>query len=157
MKRLSLFLFSALILGACAKETTVELVKFTDTGCSKQSLIPATKGYDSSDSQLILKYSPEGLEVTRTNAMMNCSISGGGISCDVTCEGNVITYHAYETDGPIMKCICPVSSMSSIVAGLRTGGEYVLDYSCGDVKCTPISFTYSKKLNLVLDIDLYKL
>ena len=157
MKRLFLFLFSALILGACAKETTVELVKFTDTGCSKQSLVPVTKGNGGSDSQLILKYSPEGLEVTRTNAMMNCSIGSGGISCDVACGGNVITYHAYETDGPIMKCICPVSSMSSIVAGLRTGREYVIEYTCGDVKCSPISFTYSKQLNLVLDIDLYQL
>lgn len=157
MKRLFLLLFSALILGACAKETTVELVKFTDTGCSKQSVVPVTKGNDGSDSQLILKYSPEGLEVTRTNALMNCSIGNGGISCDVTCDGNVITYHAYETDGPILKCVCPVSNMSSIVAGLRTGREYVLEYSCGNDKCSPISFTFSKQLNLVLDIDLYKL
>lgn len=157
MKRLFLFILSAMLLGACAKETTIELVKFADTGCSKQSLIPATKAENGSESQLILKYSSEGLEVTRTNATMNCSISGGGISCDVTCNGNVITYHAYETDGPIMKCICPVSNMSSIVAGLRTGREYVLHYSCGDVTCSPISFTYSKQLNLVLDIDLYKL
>ena len=157
MKRLFLLLFSALILGACAKETTVELVKFTDTGCSKQSVVPVTKGSDGSDSQLILKYTPEGLEVTRTNALMNCSIGNGGISCDVACEGNVITYHAYETDGPILKCVCPVSNMSSIVAGLRTGREYVLEYSCCNDKCSPISFTFSKQLNLVLDIDLYKL
>ena len=157
MKRIFLILFSVLLLGACAKETTVELLKFTDTGCSKQSVVPVTKADGGSESQLILKYTPEGLEVTRTNALMNCSIGNGGISCDVTCEGNVITYHAYETDGPIMKCICPVSNMSSIVAGLRTGREYVLEYYCGDVKCSPIGFTYSKQLNLVLDIDLYKL
>ena len=157
MKRIFLFILSAVLLGACAKDTTVELVKFTDTGCSKQSLVPQTKADVDSESQLILKYSPEGLEVTRTNAIMNCSISSGGISCDVTSDGNVIAYHAYETDGPIMKCLCPVSNMSSIVAGLRTGREYVLQYSCGDVTCSPISFTYSKQLNLVLDIDLYKL
>jgi len=156
MKRVFLFILSAILLGACAKETTIELVKFTDTGCNKQSLVP-TKAENGSESQLILKYTPEGLEVTRTNAIMNCSISSGGISCDVTSDGNVITYHAYETDGPIMKCLCPVSNMSSIVAGLRTGREYVLQYSCGDVTCSPISFTYSKQLNLVLDIDLYKL
>ena len=157
MKRLFLFLFSALIIGACAKETTVELVKFTDTGCSKQSLVPATKGNDGSDSQLIIKYSPEGLEVTRTNAMMNCSIVNDGISCDISCEGNVITVHAYETGDNFMKCLCPVSSMSSTIAGLRLGREYVVEYSCSDVKCSPISFTYSKQLNLVLDTDLYKI
>ena len=155
MKRLFLFFLSAILLAACAKETTVELVKFSDTGCSKQSLVPNTKGDDGLESQLILKYTPEGLEVTRTNATMNCSISNGGISCDVSCDGNVISYHAYETDGPIMKCICPVSNMSSTVAGLRLGREYVIEYSCADIVCTPISFTYSKGLNLVLDIDLY--
>lgn len=159
MKRLLLFLFSAIILGACAKETNVELVKFTDTGCSKQSMVPQTKSGDGSDSQLILRYSAEvgGLEVTRTNAMMNCSINNGGLSCDFSVDGNVITYHTYETDGPIMKCLCPVSNISLILSGLRVGREYVLNYSCGDVTCSPISFTFSKQLNLVLDIDLYKI
>ena len=142
---------------ACAKETTVELVKFSDSGCSKQSSAPDTKSAEVPDSQLILKYTPAGLEVTRTNAVMNCSIGQGGISCDVSCDENVISYHAYETDGPIMKCICPVSNMTSTVAGLRLGREYLLEYSCADVTLSPISFTYSKGLNLVLDIDLYSL
>ena len=157
MKRLFLFLLSAVLLMACAKETTVELVKFSDSGCSKQSLTPDTKSAEAPDSQLILKYTPEGLEVTRTNAVMNCSIGTGGISFDVSCDENVISCHAYETDGPIMKCICPVSNMTSTIAGLRLGREYVLEYSCSDVTCSPISFTYSKGLNLVLDIDLYAL
>ena len=153
MKRIFLILFSVLLLGACSKESTVEMVSFTDTGCSRQ-----TKGSDTeSDSQLILKYSPEGLVVTRTNAIMNCSIGNGGISCDVSCDGNIISYHAYETDGPILKCICPVSNMTSTIAGLRTGREYVFEYSCSDVTCSPVSFTYSKGLNLVLDVDLYSL
>lgn len=157
MKRLFLFFLSAILLAACAKETTVELVKFSDTGCSKQSLVPDTKSDNGSESQLILKYTPEGLEVTRTNATMNCSISNGGISYDLSCDGNIITFHAYETDGPILKCLCPVANMSSVIAGLRLGREYVLEYSCSDVTCSPISFTYSKGLNLVLDTDLYAL
>ena len=86
MKRFILILFSATLLLACSKETTVQLVKFTDTGCDKSSLAPATKS--GSDSQLILEYSEEGLVVTRTNAVMNCSIGQGGISCDVSFEDN---------------------------------------------------------------------
>lgn len=155
MKRLLLFLTSALLLGSCAKEMTVELVKSSDSGCSKQSMILATKS--GGGSQLILKYSPEGLIVTRTDAMMNCSIGNGGISYDMSVDGTVISYHAYETDGPIMKCICPVSNMTSTIAGLRLGREYVLEYSCSDVTCAPVSFTYSKNLYMELDIDLYKL
>lgn len=155
MKRLILILFSATLLLACSKETTVQLVKFTDTGCDKSSLAPATKS--GSDSQLILEYSEEGLVVTRTNAIMNCSIGQGGISCDVSFEDNVIHYHAYETDGPIMKCLCPVKEMSSVISGLRVGREYVLDYTCSDTPFAPISFTYQKGMKLVLDADLYTL
>lgn len=155
MKRSFLFLLSALVLASCAKESNVELVKFSDTGCAKGSAAVATKSDDGPSSQIILKYSPEGLEVTRTNAVLNCSISNGGISCDVSCGGNVINYHAYETDGPIMKCLCPVSNMTSTIAGLSLGREYVLMYECSDVVLSPISFTYSKNLNLVLDVELY--
>ena len=155
MKRIILILFSATLLLACSKETTVQLVKFTDTGCDKGSLSPATKS--GSDSQLILEYSEEGLVFTRTNAVMNCSIGQGGISCDVSFEGNVITCHAYETDGPIMKCVCPVKEMSSVISGLRTGREYILDYTCSDTSFAPVSFTYQKGMKLVLDADLYKL
>ena len=155
MKRFFLLLIPALFLFSCSKETTVELVKFTDTGCDKSTLSPATKA--GSDSQLILAYSEEGLVVTRTNAMMNCSIGQGGISCDVSCEGSDIHCHAYETDGPIMKCICPVKEMSAVISGLRTGREYTLYYVCSDTSFSPISFTYQKGLNLVLDADLYTL
>lgn len=75
----------------------------------------------------------------------------------MSCEGNVISFHAYETDGPIMKCLCPVDNMSSVVAGLSLGNEYVLDYKCGNDTFIPISFTYSKDLQMVLDAGLYKL
>lgn len=154
MKRIILILFSACLLIACSKETAVELVKFNDTGCDRNSLAPATKA--GSDSQLILSYSDEGLVITRTNAMLNCSISQGGISCDVSSEENVIECHVYETQGKTLKCMCPVKNMTTTVGGLRLNREYVLYYSC-DGDFAPISFTYSKNLNMVLDADLYKL
>lgn len=154
MKRIIFILFSATILLACSKETIVELVKFTDTGCDKNSLVPETKA--GSDSQLILAYSDEGLVITRTNAMLNCSISQGGISCDVSSEENIIECHVYETQGKTLKCMCPVKNMSTTVGGLRLDKEYVLYYSC-DGDFAPISFTYSKNLKMVLDADLYKL
>ncbi len=154
MKRIILILFSATILLACSKETTVGLVKFTDTGCDRNSLVPETKA--GSDSKLILSYSDEGLVITRTNAMLNCSISQGGISCDVSSDENVIECHVYETQGKTLKCMCPVKNMTTTVGGLRLNREYVLYYSC-DGDFAPISFTYSKNLNMVLDADLYKL
>lgn len=154
MKRIIFILFSATILLACSKETTVELVKFTDTGCDRNSLVPETKA--GSDSQLILAYSDEGLVITRTNAMLNCSISQGGISCDVSSEENIIECHVYETQGKTLKCMCPVKNMTTTVGGLRLDKEYVLYYSC-DGDFAPISFTYSKNLKMVLDADLYKL
>lgn len=154
MKRIIFILFSATILLACSKETIVELVKFTDTGCDRNSLVPETKA--GSDSQLILAYSDEGLVITRTNAMLNCSISQGGISCDVSSEENIIECHVYETQGKTLKCMCPVKNMSTTVGGLRLDKEYVLYYSC-DGDFAPISFTYSKNLKMVLDADLYKL
>ena len=128
MKRIILILFSATILLACSKETAVELVSFTDTGCDRNSLVPDTKA--GSDSQLILSYSDEGLVITRTNV--------------------------YETQGKTLKCMCPVKNMTTTVGGLRLNREYVLYYSC-DGDFAPISFTYSKNLNMVLDADLYKL
>lgn len=154
MKRIIFILFSATILLACSKETTVELVKFTDTGCDRNSLVPETKA--GSDSQLILAYSDEGLVITRTNAMLNCSISQGGISCDVSSEENIIECHVYETQGKTLKCMCPVKNMTTTVGGLRLDKEYVLYYSC-DGDFAPISFTYSKNLKIVLDAELFKL
>ena len=156
MKRLFLFLLSALILGGCAKESTVELVSFTDTGCSKgtkasETKAPETKAEDLS--QLILEYSDAGLIITRTNATMNCSISTGGVSFDVSFIDNVINCEAYKTAGPIMKCLCPVDRMVATVAGLRTGREYVLNYSCSDVSLLPITFTYKKGMRVVVDVD----
>lgn len=153
MKRFFLLLIPALFLFSCSKETTVELVSFTDTGCDKSTISPATKA--GSDSQLILAFSKLGLVITRTNAMMNCSMNKEGLLCDVSCEGSSINYHVYEKAEPVMKCTCPVAEMSSTIAGLRTGTEYTLYYTCGDTSFMPISFTYQKGLNLVLDADLY--
>ncbi len=152
MKRIILILFSACLLIACSKETAVELVSFTDTGCSKGTKAPETKAWESS--QLILEYTDAGLLITRTNAIMNCSIGTGGISFDVSMVDNVISCDAYETIGPIMKCICPVDRMVATVAGLRTGRKYVLNYSCSDVTLLPVTFTYKKGMRIVVDVDM---
>ena len=47
----------------------------------------------------------------------------------------------------------------AIVTGASSGlgREYVLEYECSDAVLSPISFTYSRGLNLVLDVDLYKM
>lgn len=157
MKRLFFFLSSALVFAACTKEANVELVKFSDSGCTRETKVEEGFSGGNAGSQLVLRYSQEGLVVIRTNAIMNCSIGRGGISYDVSSDGNVISYHAYETDGPIAKCVCPVGDMTTTVAGLRVGREYVLEYECSDAILSPVSFTYSKDLNLVIDVDLYKL
>lgn len=151
MKRLMLFLIPVLCLWSCAKETTVQLVDFSDTGCGRE-----TKAVSSPDGapELILEYSAEGLVLTRHNSMLNCSINQGGIACDVSIEDNTIFYSAYELGEP-MKCICPVKTITSTISGLRTGKDYILDYSCGG-DFMPISFTYQKGMKLVLDLSLYQ-
>ena len=153
MRKALLVLSAALFLMGCSKESAVELVRFTDTGCSKGTKAPETKA-DDDPSQLILEYSDSGLLITRTNATMNCSIGTGGISFDVSIVDNVISCDAYETIGPIMKCICPVDRMVATVAGLRTGREYVLNYSCSDVTLLPVTFTYKKGMRIVVDVDM---
>lgn len=154
MKRIILILFSSCLLWTCSKETKVELVSFTDTGCGSETVEPATRSGDQAESQLLLEYSKEGLVVTRTNARMNCAIKNGGIACDVSINGNVIILDVYEL-GEKMRCICPVKKMTSTIAGLSQGSDYVLDYRCGGTKYGPFEFRYDKGLQQLIDIDLY--
>ncbi len=148
MKKALLVLSSVLFLLACSKESAVELVSFTDTGCSNDVV---TKAADLADPQLILEYSEQGLVITRINAWLNCSIKDGGIVCAVSTEGNVIHYNAYEKDGKTLRCTCLVGEMSATVSGLKTGREYVLDYNCSDGSRASITFTYRKGMEIVED------
>ena len=150
MKKALLALSAALFLLGCSKESAVELVGFTDTGCANDV---ATRAADLAYPHLILGYSEQGLVITRINAWLNCSIKEGGIVCEVSSDGNVIHYNAYERDGKTLRCTCLVGEMTSTVAGLKTGRDYVLDYNCSDGSRASVSFTYSKDLKLVEFLD----
>ena len=154
MKRLLFILIPVLLLCFCGKESAVQLVKFTDSGCSQAQMSPDTRAGGGQPSQLILKHSSEGLVITRTNALMNCSIKNDGMGCEVSIEGNTIHLKVYEK-GEKLRCVCPVETMSSTVSGLSTGNAYILDYTC-DGTYSPISFTYEEGMKMVIDLDLYK-
>ena len=154
MRRITFLLLSLCLLCACSKESSVELVSVTDTGCARENV--ATRGAALGESLLILEYSDAGLVVTRTNVEMNCSIKTGGVSCNVSSEGNTINCEVFETDGKSLRCTCPVDSIKTTISGLRLGQEYVINYTCG-ASFIPISFTYSEDLDLVLDTGLYLL
>ena len=154
MKRIAFILLSlSLVFLACTKESAIELVSVSDTGCGKES--PVTRSGDGAVSQLILEYSAEGLVITRTNVEMNCSVKTGGIGCNVSSNGNNIYCEAYEKDGKSLRCTCPVEKITSVIKGLRLGKEYIFFFVC-DGTFSPISFTYSKDFKLVLDAGLYK-
>lgn len=155
MKPLVLILFSSLLVCFCAKENVVQLTGFTDTGCGRETVSVLTKSWDGRVPTLTLKYSPEGLVIIHTDAVLNCSINDGGIGCDFSIDGNVIKLRTYEKNGAFLKCICPVDRMSATVSGLRTGSEYVLEYTCGSTTYVPIDFLYGKDLDKVIDLDLY--
>lgn len=153
VKRLFLFLLSSLLLCACAKETTVELVRVSDTGCSTREII-ATKSGGGADSQLILEYSAQGLVITRTNALLNCSVRNGGVGCNVSNSGNTIECEVFENDQNFLRCNCRVGAITSVIGGLRLGEEYTL-YHHSDGVFGPVVFTYTKDLRMVLDADQY--
>jgi len=154
MKKILLVLSAALFLLGCSKESAVELVNSTDTGCSNDL---ATKVADLAEPQLILEYSEQGLVITRINAWLNCSIKEGGIVHEVSTDGTVIHYNVYERDGKALRCTCLVGKMTATVAGLKTGREYVLDYNCADGSCASITFTYRKGMKIVEDyLDFWK-
>ena len=90
MKKLFYLFLLLPVLAGCDKttsgntdviDTNVTNIGFTDTGCNKGQ----TKS-ETDPSLLILKFESGNLRVTRTNALMNCSINGGGIVCEVSSE-----------------------------------------------------------------------
>lgn len=138
---------------ACSKEPSVQLVDFSNSGCERET---KAEDYNTVDTTpvLILEYSQSGLVLTRSNTYLNCSINNGGIACDVSLDGDTIHFSAYEADGPVLRCMCFVKTISATIGGLSTGRHYTLDYSCGD-DFSPISFTYEKDMKLVIDLSLY--
>ena len=142
------FLLPLLLLAACSKYP--HSVEFTHTGCASE-----TKAETAFKSELILEYTADGLAVTRTNALMNCSLKEYGLTCESSISGNTVHYAVYETAGPSADCICRVERMSSTVPGLREDTEYILEYVC-DGAFIPINFRYHKGLRMTLDADLYR-
>ena len=150
MKRILFVILSACLLWTCSKVPgTVSVVKCTDTGCGKEV---ETRSGDDSGSVLLLEYSKDGLVITRTNAEMNCSVKNGGVVCDLSVNGNVITLDVYEKDRNLLRCLCPVEKMTQTIAGLSLDTDYILDYRCGGNFYSPISFRYEKGLSQFFDL-----
>ena len=148
MNKMTLLLLGLVLLAGCSKSNANRSKDFTHTGCAADT----RAGWFGDDPSLLkLKYEDGGLRVTRTNATMNCSIKNGGIVCDVSVKGNVISYFVYEKNGVDVNCFCPVEEMSSVVTGLQEGKEYTLEYRC--YKSATISFTFKKGLNKIIDLD----
>lgn len=146
-----------MLLLACGRQTQEDgpvTVDFKHTGCGRTEAVKAD-GPGNEQPELTLEYKDGSLLMTRTNALLNCSINQGGITCDVTLADGVIHYKAFETDGATLKCLCPVKTMTTLVGGLRENTEYVLDYTC-DGSYRPITFYYAKGLKITLDLNLYK-
>ena len=131
----------------------MELVRVSDTGCSTSEIF-ATKSGEVANSRLILEYSAQGLVVTRTNALMNCSVKNGGVGCKVSNTGNTIECEVFENDRNFLRCNCRVGAITSVIRGLRLGEEYTL-YHRSDGVFGPVVFTYTEDLKMVLDADQY--
>jgi hypothetical protein len=153
MNKITFLLLGLALLAGCSKSDANRSKGFTHTGCATVTRSAETRAgwFGDEPSLLKLKYEDGGLRVTRTNATMNCSINNGGIACDVSVKGNVISYIVYEKDGPMANCICPVEEMSSVVTGLQEGKEYTLEYRCR--ASATVSFTFKKSLNKIIDLD----
>ena len=155
MKRIAFILLSMSLLWACSRETGIELVKVSDTGCVREEV--ATRSADRAPEEIMLEYSKEGLVITMTNFKMNCSIKTEGVAYDLSNNGSEIHLEVYEKDRNPMRCPCPVNKITSVLAGLGLGKEYTLYLLISDDSFAPISFTYSKNLKMVVDAGLYRL
>ena len=146
MKKMLLLLLIPALWAGCTVSDVPRSISFTDSGCSK-TLASRAGYFNEAPSLLILKYEDGNLRVTRTNAIMNCSIKEGGIGCDVTFDGDVINYDVYEKDGPATNCMCPVEKMSSLITGLTLGKEYKFNYYYShrpSLDYTPVTFIFEE-------------
>ena len=152
-KRIIPLLFLLPILSGCNQKYNLQLLskEFAHTGCASGAETKAGSNDEDAVSLLILKYEDGNLRVTRTNALMNCSIKQGGIACEVSVGENIVQYKVYEKDGPNANCMCRVEEMTSVVTGLQAGKEYSLDYFCSHPYYRLIPFTFNEGLYLVLD------
>ena len=154
MKKFVFVLCAALFLAGCSWvwDGFPESQDFVSSGCASET----KAGLYDAESELMLKYTPEGLLVSRKNAEMNCAIKDGGIDCEVSVDRNVIKYIVRQKSELSANCTCLVEEMSSTISGLKEGSDYNFYYSCqGEAPLVPISFTYKKGFVLVVDTELY--
>ena len=152
MKKMLLMLSVLSVMAGCSALGNPDTKEFTHTGCASGPEIKGLFSDDDNVSTLILKYEGGDLRVTRTMAVMNCSIKKRGMDCNVSLDGNVIHYSVTETDGPTANCLCLVEKMSSVVTGLVIGKEYTFDYFCSH-GYPSFSFVFSEKLIHVQVLD----
>ena len=150
MKKIVIPLFVALaIVAGCSKSNVDHSKDFTHTGCSE-----TRADYGDEPSLVILQYEDGNLQVTRTNATVNCSVKDRGLACRVQVDGNVIQYVMdYEKDGPDAKCMCAVKKMTSLVTGLEEGKKYDFKYSGIDRSIDHYPFTFDKDLHQIIDLN----
>ena len=154
MKKFFTLILAALAFAGCGlmDGDTAVSYDFIHSGCAKTT----KAGMYDADSELRLTYTPEGLLVIRKNAEVNCAVKQDGLECKVSVEANTIGYRVCQKSDVSANCLCLVEEMSSTVTGLVEGSEYTIYYWCEDERpLVPISFTFDKNLNLIIDTDLY--
>ena len=157
MKKVIILLSALAVLAGCAKggspDSEGEMLskEFEHTGCSSE-----TKGFYTNDPSLLkIKYEQGDLRVTLTNAELNCAFKERGLKCNAYIEGNILHYDVvYEKDEQMVaNCFCLVEQMTSAVAGLEKGKDYILQFSVPDFVLKPITFTFNEELHKIFDVE----
>ena len=157
MKKVIILLSALAALTGCAKggfpDSEGEMLskEFEHTGCSSE-----TKGFYTNDPSLLkIKYEQGDLRVTLTNAELNCAFKERGLKCNAYIEGNILHYDVvYEKDEQMVaNCFCLVEQMTSAVAGLEKGKDYILQFSVPDFVLKPITFTFNEELHKIFDVE----
>ena len=157
MKKVIILLSALAALTGCAKggfpDSEGEMLskEFEHTGCSSE-----TKGFYTNDPSLLkIKYEQGNLRVTLTNAELNCAFKERGLKCNAYIEGNILHYDVvYEKDEQMVaNCFCLVEQMTSAVAGLEKGKDYILQFSVPDFVLKPITFTFNEELHKIFDVE----
>ena len=150
MKRVFWLLIGLTLLAGCQKPVEPVVEGFTYSDCTKGDSDPD----DPIDlSLLTLRYEGGNLQVTRTDAWLNCSFQNRGLVCTVSVKGSDIYYRVdYEKEGAEVKCVCLVSNLSSVVRGLETGKKYSFHYYCCQ-NYKPFTITCNEGMITVLDVS----
>ena len=145
-------LFALTVWAGCSKSNESRSKDFTHSGCAAGTRADALS--DAKPSLLILQYENGNLRVIRQNATVNCSIKERGLVCSAFVEGNALVYRVdYDKEGELLRCVCPVEEMTSLVTGLEEGRKYTFEYRGVDRNLPRFSFTFNKDLFLVKDVD----